>query len=451
MQTITASAGGVSRTFTLQVIPQRQPLATHGTASSYGAGGVSSVVTPLGNVLVWGANPYGVLGQNKSETALVGSSLPVPVLNQVGTAPLAGIVAASVGNNAVLALTEDGEVLSWGSNAHKQLGNNSIINSAFLPVNVLNPAGSGKLGHVVAVSQGDWNSTALNDDGTVSAWGWGYTAAQGTSLNVAAFPVRVKNPSGNDVLRNIVAISAGNNFTLALGRDGRVYAWGNNSEGQLGNGAASTEFAYLPTVVQKATGGDLTNIVSISAGYAHSIALAADGSVYTWGRDAYSQLGIGTQFGGSSYKSAAVQPLGVNGTGPLSGMASVAAGGNSTYAVDISGNVFAWGLATSGQLGDGPNRPTGNGASRPHPVVSNSGTGQLTNVVGVVAGYEHAMALLPDGTLQIWGSGFRGNLGQGTGNAAASSVPLVVKDMTGTGNLNIAPLSVTRASFMRFR
>jgi alpha-tubulin suppressor-like RCC1 family protein len=406
------------------------------------------VVTPQGNLLAWGGNPYGVLGQGKGVLAFPSSSLPVQVLDPSGKAPLDHVVAASVGTINALAVTESGEVVSWGDSS--QLGNDTVPNSTSLPVPVLNATGTSHLDHIVAVSQGDWNSLALADDGTVFAWGWGYTAGQGRALDVAKFPVQVKDPSGSGILQNIVAISAGSNFTLALGRDGRVFAWGKNDQGQLGNGTASTQTVFLPTVVQKASGGELTNIVSISAGDAHCMALAADGSVYVWGSDGNGQLGIDTR-PGSSYKASAVQPLNPAGTGALSGMASIATGGNSSYAVDANGYVFAWGLATSGQLGDGPNRPTGNSISRPYPVVGNAGTGQLTAVVGVAAGYGHAMTLMPDGTVQIWGDGFAGNLGQGTASTTDSPVPLYVKDMAGTGKLNIAPLTTDRAAFMRFR
>ena len=91
----------------------------------------------------------------------------------------------------------------------------------------------------------------------------------------------------------------------------------------------------------------------------------------------------------------------------------VAAGGNHAVALDKTGKVFAWGNASSGQLGDGSNRPAGNQSSLPRAVVSTDSLTQLTGIVSIAAGYNSSTALQSDGTVLMWGSNFNGTLGRG--------------------------------------
>lgn len=112
-------------------------------------------------------------------------------------------------------------------------------------------------------------------------------------------PVRVKagaqNPQNPDVpLVNIVAISAGNHHVLALDRWGHVWAWGKNESGQLGND--SREPSYLPVQVlagEQHSSGPLTGIVYVDAGFEHSLAIDRYGDIWIWGRNSHYELGLG--------------------------------------------------------------------------------------------------------------------------------------------------------------
>jgi hypothetical protein len=128
---------------------------------------------------------------------------------------------------------------------------------------------------------------ALKTDGTVMGWGmnaFGQTGAA-TFENVSPTPSVVNG------LTNITGIAAGYGFSLALKSDGTIWGWGLNSQGQLGNGATSTNPQPIPTVVN-----GITNVASIAAGYGHGLALLSDGSLRTWGNNYYGQLGDGTDF-----------------------------------------------------------------------------------------------------------------------------------------------------------
>lgn len=428
-QQIQVAGNGSSATLSLKVIPQRQPIAIHGIASSYGSGDYNLLVNQAGNVLAWGANPSGVLGQGVGLSEPKLASLPIMVKNADGTGNLTGIVSASAGDIEALALTEDGEVLVWGSD---QVG---VAGGSHLPVKVRNPVNSGNLQHIVQVAMGKDNVAALADDGTV--YTWGFFTGQGTTSSIK-FPNQVKDSSGAGVLSNIVAISAGSDFTLALSADGKVFAWGWDDNGQTGRGTNVTQ-EPLPAPVKLASdNADLSDIVAISAGYNFSLALTADGKVYAWGNNRFGQLGQGLT---SDNYPRAVPVKNSTGTGILSDIRMVSAGGWFGMALDMSGHVLSWGFSADGALGDGSNGRRDGDYLKPLPVVGLASTGQLADIAAIGAGYEHGFAISTDGSVLIWGSGFGGNLGQGGTNTSKSAVPLKVKDPTGSGTLSLAPLA----------
>lgn len=428
-QSFTVAGGGVSATTSIKVIPQMHPLGT------VGANDVANIaLLPAGEVLAWGKNDNGVLGQGKTSSQLSSVSLPVLVKDQAGTGTLSGIVSVAMGDGpTALALTEDGEVWSWGSST--TLGRTSI-NGDSLPGKVRNAADNGSLSGIVAIAIGDDNALALADDGTVYAWG-SYT---GTLLSGSGkLPSQVKGVTGVGFLRNVVAISAGWNWSAALTSDGKVATWGFNSSAATGQGLTTSTVDAPGYVIRASDGAAISDVVSISAGYNFGLALTRTGQVLGWGSNSYGQLGQNTE---NNTQSKAVSVKSVDGSAPIGNIKMVAAGGNHALALDLDGKVYSWGLATSGQLGDGPNRPTGNRWLLPRAVVSELGTDQLTGISSVAAAYNNSLALGSDGRLLIWGDGFGNKLGQGGTSTANLTVPTPVKNAAGTGNLSLAPISV---------
>jgi alpha-tubulin suppressor-like RCC1 family protein len=311
-----------------------------------------------------------------------------------------------------------------------------VLAWGYLPAYVRNAANNGNLEHIVQVSAGDKNMVALSDDGTV--YTWGYYNGQGVDRS-SPYPNQVVNPAGTDVLKNIVSISAGWNFTLALSADGKVYSWGWNSSGQTGRGTTDNSPPRVsPMAVQLAADqSDLSNIIAISAGYNFSLALSADGHVFAWGDNSYGQIGQNIIYGKLSR---ALPVMDTIGSGQLNNISMVAAGGNHALAMESAGNVLSWGYSSYGELGDGPNA-NGGRWYYPHKVVNTTGIGQLSGAVAIAAGYNQSLALMPDGSVLIWGQGFGGALGQGLGNTGDLRVPTAVKDMSGTGLLSLAPIA----------
>jgi alpha-tubulin suppressor-like RCC1 family protein len=212
------------------------------------------------------------------------------------------------------------------------------------------------LSGVKAVAAGESHSLALKGDGTVWAWGANDGGQLGdTSLKDRATPVQVKGLGGNGVLIDIVAIAAGGQTSLALRADGTVWSWGVNDKGQLGNNVA-TKYSTTPVQV-KAQRGDLPGMKAIAAGSAHCLALKADGIVWAWGWNSHGQLGDGL----TSDRSTAAAVKGGKKLGALlKNVKAIAAGGTATIkqpsgghslALVAQGEVFGWGWNVKGQLG----------------------------------------------------------------------------------------------------
>ncbi len=205
---------------------------------------------------------------------------------------------------------------------------------------------------------------ALGTDGKVYAWGNGQTT-----------PTLVPGLSG------IIAVGAGASHYLALGADGKVYSWGtSNSSGQLGRAGALGTPAAIP---------GLDHVAAISTQLDHTLALTTDGTVYAWGDNSSGQLGDGTRANRET-------PVAV-----ATGAVSIAAGQVHSYALMLDGKVESWGDNSYGQLGQ---------AGVPH-LLTPTKIPNLAGVSELAAGAFHVLALKSDGSLVTWGDNSFGQLG----------------------------------------
>ena len=416
---VSVSNGSITGQAAVKVIPQAQPFGSSSNAR------YSLVAMPDGRALSWGS-ATAPLGHGVILGTSVGIFLPTPVKAPTGDAALTGVVAVAAGDLQAFALTEDGEVYSWG--AANALGRQTT-GSDSRPGKVVDTTGNAPLKKIVAISTGGTNALALGDDGTVYAWGDATGVAGAEPRKV---PVVV--PGGK-----AVAIASGNLWNAALLTEGYVATWGRNVDGATGQGSTSSGTLTPALVKNELTGKALEGIVSISAGELHGFALAASGQAYGWGRNTLGQLGHGDR--GNVYRSA-VAVAGPGGGANWTGLRMVAAGGNHTVGLDATGRVYTWGYSANGELGDGLTKPRSDeAAARPGLVLSTDGASDLTGAVAVGAGHGHSFALLSDGRMMIWGSGFNGLLGQGGSSTARSTLPLAVKNEAGDGTLSLAPVS----------
>ncbi|WP_294222193.1 tandem-95 repeat protein [Prosthecobacter sp.] len=253
-----------------------------------------------------------------------------------------------------------------------------------------------------------WKNTRL------MAWGRNDYGQLGNNSTTQSLVPAATLTSGVLSGKTIITVSAGYLHSLALCSDGTVAAWGNNSYGQLGNN--STTQSAVPVAVD--VNGVLSGktVVAIAAGAYHSVALCSDGTVVAWGDNQGGALGNNTAI-------ASGVPVAVDVSGVLSGktVTAISAGYYHSLVLCSDGTVAAWGDNRNGQLGN-------NSTTNSHVPVAVNTSGVLfgKTVVAVSGSYFHNVALCSDGTVAAWGDNEYGQLGNN--NTTRSLVPVAVNN-----------------------
>ena len=395
----------------------------------------SIVLKDDGTVWAWGGNSEGELGDNNNPTD---SYTPVQVLGVGGSGYLTGVVAIAAGQNFSLALKNNGTVFAWGRNAEGQIGINNTTTPQPTPVQVLGVGGSGYLTGVVAIAAGRYYSMALKYDGTVFAWGSNVNGEIGINNTTTpqTTPVQVLGVGASGYLTDIKEIATGGTHSMALRNDGMVYAWGRNTEGQIGINNVTTPQTTPVQVLGVGASGYLTGVVAIDGGGYHSMALKSDGTVFAWGQNTYGAIGINNV---TTPQTTPVQVLGLGGSGYLTGIKAIAGGWYHSMALKSDGTVWTWGYNLYGQIGiDNVTTPQ----TTPVQVLGVGASGYLTGVVAIAKGvFFHSMALKSDGRIFTWGRNNSGELGDGT--VTQRNTPVMTIGLTGT------PISTTMGSTNR--
>ncbi|MFC1742706.1 RCC1 domain-containing protein [Candidatus Riflebacteria bacterium] len=277
-------------------------------------------------------------------------------------------------------------------------------------------AGLAALTDIGDIAAGAFHSLAMKSDGS-AVYGWGQSGQWelGTTTSTLKVPALISG------ITDVKAIAAGGQVSLALKTDGTVYSWGYGSFGQLGwlyCGSAPSK-SKTPTQV---TG--LSDVKAIAAGKQHCMALKSDGTVYTWGKGTFGQLGWLYCGGAPSQKNT---PTLVPG---LSDISHIAAGYYHNLALKSDGStVYAWGRNQQGELGLSPSD-----ASQKNTPMVISG---ITDVTSITAGYVHSVVQKSNGS--IWGFG-NNNYGQiekewptsgGTFSSSNTPIQITVSDVLG--------------------
>ncbi len=327
-------------------------------------------------------------------------------------------------------IDQSGQLWAWGANFYGQLGVGDRTNRN-TPTLVSLPEGASKW---VLVAGGANFAIAVADGDKLYAWGLndkGQTG-NGVSEDLYVVPTRIQNPNGTSTWK---WVSAGAAHCEALTTDGRLFAWGDNTEGELGVG--TTEFVVTPQEVQFPTG--VGAWADVAAGPGYTLMIAEDGTLYGCGIDSMgtfepregpiqatmtgtfrsvsplpclsASYQLESRIDQNNYGSGIplsqdpifyISPDG----GMIEQVASVADGGYHTLILSMDGTVAADGDNTHGQLGINKTDPNLRSGIVDFP-------SSVLQIVAVAAGLRHSLAIGDDGWLYSWGDDSLGELGIG--------------------------------------
>ena len=310
----------------LRQVPGISSLVQVAAGGHAGVGAHMCVLRAIGQMACTGANAAGQLGVGDTSARTAPTAVP----------GLAGVVQISANDRHTCVLISDGTVRCWGRNAEGQLGTGDATDRS-------SPTAVPGLTDAVQVTTGEAHSCALRRDGTVRCWGRNAQGQLGDgSKTERRSPVVVLGPRGVPPLEGVLQISAGGSVTCAAMVDGTARCWGSSTQ----TGFIGTHVVARPDVVGTGT-TPLSGVTRVTSGSFHSCALLADGSARCWGNNNNGELGNGATSGLFQ------KPVAVVGLGPSAPVAQLSAGRDFTCASLVDGTARCWGAGGSGQLGTG--------------------------------------------------------------------------------------------------
>ncbi len=305
------------------------------------------------------------------------------------------VLTVALGKQHSCARKTDFTVKCWGDDTFGQLGTGGGTDGGLSMTPVAVPVTD-----AVAIGAGDRHTCVVLKSAKMKCWGQNQDGQLGNGQS----NTQAKSPVDVSGITDARAVACGASFTCALRTNGKVACWGDGLAGQLGSGSKASSSTAVEVK-------NLDGVVAISAGEAHACAVKSDGKLVCWGDNGNGQLGTGNLVPAQIADATPVPSL--------DDVAQVAAAQRSTCARKKSGAVFCWGANEIGQLGSGAANPTPN----PSPsVVSN------LDVSAIWAGATHACAVSKasssNGAVLCWGSGGSGQIGDGQPRDAGNATPI---------------------------
>ena len=396
--------------------------------------------TSDGRLHTWGDNRDGSLGTacldgEGCQDLTVPAQVCVEAQNDACVRYIENVTSFAAGENHGLAVS-DGTVWAWGEDSSGQTGQAcdpwfADCPDVVLPVPVCaafddGGCDSGTLDSIAGVLAGRDSSYALGLDGTWWAWGVNSDGQLGDSSLIVTKATAV----GQDT--DWAYVGAGLRFSGGLKTDGRIQLWGSNEEGALGTGCSLVDDTcdVIRDRIDLVGPGAIaaTNWVSLGIGEEFVVAVNAEGSAYAWGNNGSGQLGDGTE-----ETRTALTPV----VGDVL-WERVFVGREYVLGVDNSGYAWAWGDGRDGQLANA----LGEDSVYPGAVVEADGTSRASNWAYFSADDQHTLALKTNGTLWAFGDGGSGQLGDGL--EEDSDWPVEVLGRNGTPDTDWKRVAVGR-------
>jgi uncharacterized repeat protein (TIGR02543 family) len=254
----------------------------------------SAALTTSGRVFIWGTNHYGQLGDNTT----IRKNIPIEITNHFKLLPGEKIIQVTLRQYHSAALTSSGRLFMWGSNGNGKLGDGTEIDR-LTPTEITSNFALSTDDKIIQVSLSNSHSSALTLYGRLFMWGSNFYGALGINSNhdtiqQVLLPREITSRFSLGTGDKIIQVSLGGyNFSSALTLNGRIFTWGYNRYGQLGNNTITTRL--VPSQITSQFPLELGDkIIQISAGNYHSSALTSNGRIFTWGRNVSGQIGDNT-------------------------------------------------------------------------------------------------------------------------------------------------------------
>ncbi len=320
--------------------------------TAFALGGNHTCAVSEGNVMCWGLNDSGQLGDGSTITSLTPVDLCASAPVECNASDITAIAAGTAHTCAVAGVVT-GAVVCWGDNSSGQLGNGGTENSTF-PTNTCETLPCQPLSSISSLAAGSAHTCALNASEGILCWGsnaFGQLGDGGQCGATCPLPVSVCIADATSSCappNDLISLSAGGRHTCVVTSEQRAFCWGDNSDGQLGDGSelgSNVPVEVCTTASDSCPhGSTLDSPVAIAAGFSHTCALSASAEVSCWGLNSVSQLGGGSR--NNSSLPVAVEALAAD-------IIEIAAGSSHTCARNSGGALQCWGWNADGRLGDG--------------------------------------------------------------------------------------------------
>ena len=363
----------------------------------------SSAITSEGRIFTWGDNGSGRLGDGTN----IDRNTPTEITNQFNLSDGEIIIHVSLGYNHSSAITSEGRLFLWGRNDRGQLGNGVTllfgINSTPIDITSQFNLNDGEI--IIQVSLGYAFSSAITSEGRIFTWGFNIYGqlGDGTTTN-RSIPNDITSQFNLINGEGVVYTELGSSFSSAITSEGRVFSWGLNNYGRLGDG----------TTAHKSTPTEITNHFNLYPGesvkqiflFEGSSAVTSKGRIFTWGYNVYGLIGLGIQ---DTYD----HPLPIDITSQFNlhqgeTIVQVTFGHNRALAITSEGRVFSWGQSGTSIPG------TELDCDVPTDITSQFELYGNEIIIQISLGYFHSSALTSEGRIFTWGINNYGQLGDGT-------------------------------------
>ncbi len=358
-------------------------------------------ISTNGRLYAFGQNNYGQIGDGTT----INRPMAIDITDQLNLADDEDLIQIACGFYNSYTLTSYHRLFSWGYNYNGQLANGNFVNSS-TPIDIT--ANFPLVGDekIVKVIPGFYHMYAITSNNRIFAWGGDYFNQLGTlEILDRNLPVEITAAFGLASGEYITDISAGGWHTFATASNGRIFAWGHNEYGQIGN--ATLIDVQVPTEISSLFALSVgETIEKMIAGSRHSFAITSTGRVFGWGDNSRSQLGC-VDIGMSTSSPYEITNIFTLETGET--IENIVASGDYSLGITSLGNILSWGNNFAGQLGDG----TFQNRSTPMDITDTFLLANDETMMEIADGHFHSVALSSSGRLYVWGSNEFGQLGNG--------------------------------------